>query len=130
MKKKLILTFAFTFLISACGQIQQTSTPVLVLLTSTPDQFCQPYEESLKVYQDGTNVVIENISTSPITVRISWDSNDPFAEGKGSDSYITKDPLESHQSFSREIKTHLSADVWAWNKEGKCIDQYSLIVTR
>ncbi len=130
MKINLIIVVAF--LITACSsETKIPNTPTPILLTSTPDPFCQPYEKALSVYQDGENVVAKNNSTSPITARISWDGKDPFAEGKeGSDSYVTESPLEPQQSFSREINSHLIADVWAWNVEGKCIDQFSLIILR
>lgn len=96
-------------------------------LTATPDPYCQPSQHALLAYQENTVVIVKNISTKPISVRVSWDRNDPFGVGDGLDSYFEPVLLPS-QSFSQEIKNHITAEMWAWDTD-KCVDQASLILS-
>lgn len=96
-------------------------------LTATPDPYCQPSQHVLLAYQENTVVIIKNISTKPLSVRVSWDRNDPFGTGDGLDSYF-EPVLLPNQSFSQEIKNHITAEMWAWDTD-KCIDQASLILS-
>lgn len=113
-------------------EIFPTSSPTQqpYLLTSTPDPFCEPSQHVILAYQDNLVVIIKNISTKALAIRISWDREDPFGNGDGLDSHLEPYLIPS-QILSQDIKNHVTAEIWAWDTvTQKCIDQASLIITR
>lgn len=82
--------------------------------------------EVIFVTQEGTKVVATNIAEFPVTIRISWDNQDPGGIGAGDDSEISPTWVTKNNTFSNDIKNHTSAQVWAWDTPGKCVDSYSL----
>ena len=73
------------------------------------------------VSQTETKILVENLSTSPVSIRISWDDQDQNAMGKGEDStmhsYVTQNMV-----IKQEIKEHFSVQVWAWGASGELAD--------
>ncbi|MBN1993655.1 MAG: hypothetical protein JW953_13220 [Anaerolineae bacterium] len=105
-------------------------SPLPVVLTNSTKCFETRgsilYEGSiLQVAQTLTEVVVENISTVPVAVRISWDGKDPWGIGDGEDSYFD-DWFTSHEVVRRPFKHHQSVQVWAWGGSGGIVDSCNL----
>ena len=81
----------------------------------------------LRVTQSRTEIIVENVSTSLVSVRISWDNQDPNGTGAGEDSFATS--IGSHQKLSRNFKEHTSVQVWAWDTSGVLEDSCNSSIT-
>ena len=75
----------------------------------------------LLVGQTGSKIVIENISSSPVAIRISWDGNDPHGFGKGEDSVLHNN-VSPTMRISQNFNKHTSVQIWAWDLSGKLKD--------
>lgn len=87
--------------------------------------FRQSRGQVLVVTQSGTQVTAKNIAEFPVTIRISWDNQDPGGIG-GGDSIISKEWITQNNSFSGDITSHASAQIWAWDSTSKCVDSFWL----
>ena len=76
---------------------------------------------ALHVTQKRAEIVVENISTVSIAIRISWDKKDPFGAGAGGDSVLRKDVAPNTQ-ISVPLKGHISVQVWAWDDSARLVD--------
>lgn len=88
--------------------------------------FRQSRGQVLVVTQSGTQVTAKNIAEFPVTIRISWDNQDPGGIGAGTDSIISKEWVTQNSSFSGDVNSHKSAQIWAWDSTSKCIDSFWL----
>lgn len=67
----------------------------------------------LLIKQVRSEIVVENISKSPIAIRISWDGNDPYGTGRGADSFIN-DNVIPRTYINKNFHGHNSVQIWAW----------------
>jgi hypothetical protein len=81
--------------------------------------------KALKVIQTESEIAVENVSTGPVAIRISWDGKDPSGTGQGGDSYIDN-WVTSRSWITRKFKDHKSVQVWAWGRSGALIDSCNL----
>lgn len=82
---------------------------------------------ALLVSRHESKIEAENISSSPIAIRISWDGRDPYGTGKGADSYMNN-WVPPGMKVNQEIKGHMSAQVWGWGSSGALLDSCSIIL--
>lgn len=82
----------------------------------------------LLVIQTEREIVAENLSQSPVTVRISWDDLDPWGVG-GADSFIDNWVL-SQKRVARPFKAHISVQIWAWGTSRSLVDSCDLPLDR
>ncbi|MCP4366638.1 MAG: hypothetical protein GY797_00780 [Deltaproteobacteria bacterium] len=79
----------------------------------------------LLITQAISKITVQNISDSPIAIRMSWDDKDPDGSGaKGSDSYLDN-WVEPGELVEREIMKHTSIQSWAWDSSGALVDSFS-----
>ncbi|MCP4371179.1 MAG: hypothetical protein GY797_24150 [Deltaproteobacteria bacterium] len=83
----------------------------------------------LLITQTTSKITVQNISDAPVAIRISWDEKDPGGIGKeGSDSYLDN-WVGPGESVKREIKQHISVQVWSWGSSGALVDSFSSPLT-
>ena len=80
---------------------------------------------AIKVVCLGTEVIIENITDTSISIRISWDEQDPngigYCPAFPEDCFID-DAVEPGSRISGLIKNHSSVQVWVWGQNDQLID--------
>src|SRR5262245_34063717 len=87
---------------------------------------------ALLVTQSETAIIVENISSSPTAIRISWDEQDPYGTGVCPDSpgdCFIDDSVAPGQRIGGKIKNHSSVQIWAWGAQGNLVDSTNLRVS-
>lgn len=83
---------------------------------------------ALKVSQTITTVVVENISPSPLAIRVSWNECDPNGLGlPGCQSYLNN-WVAPGESVQQPLSNFYSVQIWAWDSSGHLVDRCSLPV--
>jgi hypothetical protein len=81
----------------------------------------------LKVFQTQQEIVVQNIYSSPVAIRVSWDRKDHDGVGKGGDSFID-DLVEPNEWVTGKFIGHTSVQIWAWGTTGALVDSVNLSV--
>jgi hypothetical protein len=77
---------------------------------------------TLSVIQTRSEIVVENVSRSPVAIRVSWDKCDPWGIGPpGCRSYID-DRVRHGGRVRQTIKDETSVQVWAWDTTRELVD--------
>jgi hypothetical protein len=79
----------------------------------------------LLVSQTESGIVVENTSSYPVAIRLSWDKRDPWGTGAGEDSFIDN-WVPAGERVSQPFKEHSSVQIWAWGTSGSVVDSCSL----
>ena len=83
---------------------------------------------ALKVSQTITAVIVENVSPSPLAIRISWNECDPNGVGlPGCQSYLDN-WVAPGESVQQPLSDFSSVQIWAWDSLGHLVDKCSLPV--
>lgn len=83
---------------------------------------------ALKVSQTVTAVIVENISPSPVAIRISWNECDPHGAGlPGCQSYLDN-WVAPGERVQQPLSNFYSVQIWAWDSSGRLVDSCSLPV--
>lgn len=108
----------------------------IITLTESPTPIpadnliiCHPFSEQGKILQvshDGKYIIATNVSNLVVAIRISIDNLD--INGNSSDPKISTldNTVYPNENVTREINDNSSAQVWAWNTSGNCIDAFWL----
>jgi len=84
---------------------------------------------TLLVIQTETEIVVENVSRSPVAIRVSWNGCDPYGVDKpGCRSYID-DWVEHGERVRQTIRNETSVQVWAWGRTGALVDSCNSPIT-
>ena len=81
------------------------------------------YGSTLLVIQTESEIVVENVSRSPVAIRVSWNGCDPWGDGgpPGCRSCID-DWVEYEERVRQTIKNETSVQVWAWDSTHQLVD--------
>jgi len=84
---------------------------------------------TLLVIQAESEIVVENVSRSPVAIRVSWNWCDPYGTGEtGCRSYIDN-WVEPGERVRQTIGNEISVQVWAWGRTGALVDSCSSPIT-
>jgi len=84
---------------------------------------------TLLVIQTESEIVVENVSRSPVAIRVSWNWCDPYGTGEpGCRSYIDN-WVEPGERVRQTIGNETSVQVWAWGRTGALVDSCSSPIT-
>ncbi len=83
----------------------------------------------LKVIQTESEIAVENVSSHPVAIRISWDGKDPHGRGDGGDSFIDN-WVEPNEWISQKFRKHFSVQIWAWGSSTALVDSCNLSIPK
>jgi hypothetical protein len=102
---------------------------LLLVGCSSPPTGTLLYEgKVLRVIQTESEIIVENISSNLVAIRVSWDKKDRHGVGKGDDSFINN-WVRPNEWLNRKFLKHSSVQIWAWGTSGALVDSFSLSLT-
>jgi hypothetical protein len=103
------------------GEFLPPFTLYLPIIIRPPDVLYSG--SALTVTHLGSEIQVENISNSPIAIRVSWDGCDPYGTcPPGCVDCFLDDNVPPAGYIRRAFKDHTSVQVWAWDTLGTLTD--------
>ena len=85
----------------------------------------------LLISQTTQDIIVENISSGSVAIRVSWDDQDPWGRGdcpKSPEDCFIDNWVTPGEYVRGKIKAHISVQVWAWGTQDGLVDSANLAI--
>lgn len=133
-KSKVTILLVVLFILTGGNVVAlESNNEITVKDNRLEDGYKQDPEEiyrgsAIAVFKTDSEIIVENISSSPLAIRVSWNKTDPHGTGEGVDSFINNFVPQGKQ-IKRKFNDYISVQVWAWNSSGALVDSCNLSIS-